>query len=93
MQYPKGTQSHNQLFRAFQDRYFDLLQRRREASATKAQGERDSIIAGIANGKLSLLTTLYLVGGFLLLMFFFLLIAIERHQRRIAGTIITTPAE
>jgi hypothetical protein len=88
MKYPKGTQSHTQIFRAFQERYFALLQQRRESNAAKAEGERQSILAGIVDGRLSLMTTLQILGGFLVLMFFFLLIAIERHQRRLAA--ITT---
>jgi hypothetical protein len=84
LEYPKGTQSPAQIFRAFQDRFFDLLQQRREASAAKANRQRESILSGIADGKLSLVTALQLLGAFLVLMFFFLLIAIERHQRRLA---------
>jgi hypothetical protein len=93
LQYPKGTQSHTQIFRAFQDRFFSLLQQRREANASKADHERQSILAGNADGKLSLLTALQLLGGFLVLMFFFLLIAIERHQRRISEGIRPNSAE
>lgn len=93
LQYPKGTQSHAQIFRAFQDRFFDLLQQRREAHAAKANRERESILGGIADGKVSLVTALELLGGFLVLMFFFLLIAIERHQRRLAALTTPTPAE
>jgi hypothetical protein len=85
-EFPKGTQSHSQIFRAFQDRFFQLLHQRREANAQQAAGERAGILAGIAEGKLSLLTALQILGGFLVLMFFFLLIAIERHQRRAAVT-------
>jgi hypothetical protein len=84
LEYPKGTQSHAQIFRAFQDRFFDLLQERREANAAKANGERQTILTGIADGKLSLVTALELLAAFLVLMFFFLLIAIERHQRQLA---------
>ena len=92
LQYPKGTQSHTQLFRAFQDRYFDLLQERRETNAARADSERQSILDGIVDGK-PLMTTLQILGGFLILMFFFLLIAIERHQRRFATTLTPQPAE
>lgn len=84
LQYPKGTQSHTQIFRAFQDKYFELLERRRSANAAKAESERQGIIGGIAEGNLSLMTALKITGGFLILMFFFLLIAIERHQRKLA---------
>jgi hypothetical protein len=84
-EFPKGTQSHTQIFQAFQNRYFQLLQERRDASAAKAESERQTIMAGFVDGKLSLMTALQVVGGFLALMFFFLLIAIERHQRRLAS--------
>lgn len=84
MQYPEGTQSHTQIFRAFQDRFFELLEQRRNTNASRAQSERESIVAGIAEGQLSLMTALQILGGFLILMFFFLLIAIERHQRKLA---------
>jgi len=85
LEFPKGTQSHNQLFRAFQDRYFSLLTERRERVAREAQEQRDSIVEGNAIGWNSLKTALGIVGGFLTLMFFFLLIAIERHQRRLSS--------
>jgi hypothetical protein len=84
-EFPKGTQSHTQIFKAFQDRFFSLLQERREANAQKAEQERQSIIGGIADGHVSLFTAFQIIGAFLALMFFFLLIAIERHQRRIAA--------
>jgi hypothetical protein len=84
MQYPEGTQSHTQIFRAFQDRFFELLERRRASNAVKAEQERQGILAGVAEGHLSLTTALQILGGFLVLMFFFLLIAIERHQRKLA---------
>ena len=84
MQYPAGTQSHTQIFRAFQDRFFELLEQRRNANASKAEREREAILSGIADGRLSLMTALQILGGFLVLMFFFLLIAIERHQRKLA---------
>jgi hypothetical protein len=93
LQYPKGTQSPAQIFRAFQDRFFDLLQQRREANAAKANGQRESIVSGIAEGKLSLVTAMEILGAFLVLMFFFLLIAIERHQRRIADITLAAAAE
>lgn len=84
MEYPAGTQSHTQIFRAFQDRFFELLEQRRTANATRAERERQGILAGIAEGQLSLVTALQILGAFLILMFFFLLIAIERHQRKLA---------
>jgi hypothetical protein len=87
MQFPKGTQSHTQIFRAFQDRFFALLQERRAANSSAAEKKRQDIIASIADGKLSLVTALQVLGAFLVLMFFFLLIAIERHQRRISTAI------
>ena len=84
MEFPKGTQSHTQIFKAFQDRFFTLLQGRRDENAQKAEQERQGILNGIADGHVSLMTALQILGGFLVLMFFFLLIAIERHQRRLA---------
>lgn len=85
MQFPKGTQSHTALFRAFQDRYFQLLNERRESNAATAERERNDIITGQIEGGLSLWTALQIAGAFLVLMFFFLLIAIERHQRRMSN--------
>jgi hypothetical protein len=84
MQFPKGTQSHTQLFRAFQDRYFQLLNDRRATNAATADRERNEILTGQIEGGLSLWTALQIAGAFLVLMFFFLLIAIERHQRRMS---------
>lgn len=85
MELPEGTQTHSQIFRAFQDRYFTLLNERRNASVEKADSERRGILDGIAEGQRSLFTALQVIGVFLALMFFFLLIAIERHQRIIAA--------
>ncbi|WP_340316369.1 hypothetical protein [Rhizorhabdus argentea] len=85
MQYPKGTRSHAELFRAYQRRFLDLLQHRREENATAAQAERDKILMGNAEGKASLSIAAYVAIGFVVLMFFFLLIAIERHQRIISN--------
>jgi hypothetical protein len=82
MRFPEGTQSHIQIFRAFQNRYYELLNQRRSENAARAQSERLSILHGINEGRLDLMTSLYVIGGFLVLMFFFLLIAIERHQRQ-----------
>lgn len=90
MQFPQGTESHSQLFRTFQDRFFTLLSERRDSAAKEAQSKRDDIIAGQYTGKASLLLALQIAGGFLMLMFFFLLIAIERHQRRLSQ--LATPA-
>jgi TRAP-type C4-dicarboxylate transport system permease small subunit len=84
MRFPEGTQSHAQIFRAYQDRFFSLLTERRTANAARAQTERETIVEGISIGKTNLWTALTLAAGFLILMFFFLLIAIERHQRRLA---------
>ncbi len=86
MEFPNDTQSHSQIFRAFQNRFYELLQERREANAAAAETERTSIQLGIVEGKLSLFTTLQVLGAFLVLMFFFLLIAIERHQRKISAS-------
>lgn len=85
MEFPKGTQSHSEIFEAFHNRYFELLHERREANARDAQNARQDIIDGNIEGKLSLYTALSVLGGFLVLMFFFLLIAIERHQRGISS--------
>lgn len=82
MKFPEGTQSHAQLFRAYQDRFYALLRQRRNDNAAEAQAQRMGIVEGVAKGKLDLRTALWIAVGFLLLMFFFLLIAIERHQRR-----------
>ena len=84
MQFPEGTQTHFQIFRAFQDRYVALLDERRRSTEARAESERQAIINGITEGRLSLFRALQIAGGFLVLMFFFLLIAIERHQRKIA---------
>ena len=85
MEFPEGTQSHIQIFRAFQDRFFGLLHERRERNRRTAEADRNDILLGIVQGHLSLWDALKILGGFLLLMFFFLLIAIERHQRRMAA--------
>ncbi|HEX8668878.1 MAG TPA: hypothetical protein VF727_10970 [Allosphingosinicella sp.] len=85
MEFPKGTQSHTQIFRAFQDRFFTLLNDRREGNRAEAQRKREEISFGNLMGKMTLWTALQIVAGFLVLMFFFLLIAIERHQRRLAA--------
>lgn len=84
MEYPPNTQSHSEIFRAFQDKYLTLLHDRRAAHADEAARKRAEIEAGKVAGAASLFTALQILGGFLLLMFFFLLIAIERHQRRMS---------
>ncbi|HEX8214844.1 MAG TPA: hypothetical protein VF582_05160 [Allosphingosinicella sp.] len=83
-EFPEGTQTHAQIFRAFQDRYFSLLQGRRERYRAEAEREREEISFGNLTGRVTLWTALQILGGFLVLMFFFLLIAIERHQRKLA---------
>ncbi len=82
MEYPANTQSHSEIFRAFQDKYLALLHDRRQSNADEAARKRSEIEAGKVAGAASLFTSLQILGGFLVLMFFFLLIAIERHQRR-----------
>jgi hypothetical protein len=82
MEYPPNTQSHSQIFRAFQDKYLTLLDERRQANANEAARKRADIEAGNVAGAAGLFTSLQILGGFLVLMFFFLLIAIERHQRK-----------
>lgn len=84
MKFPEGTQSHTQLFRAYQDRFYRLLAERRRTNAAEAEAKRIGIVQGVAQGKLDLWRALAIAAAFLLLMFFFLLIAIERHQRRLA---------
>jgi len=84
MQFPKGTRSHTEIFRAYQEKFFELLYSRREENKATAQAEREAIVLGKAEGQASLGYAVYVVGSFVVLMFFFLLIAIERHQRRLA---------
>jgi hypothetical protein len=93
MQLPKGVISHTQLFRTFQDRFFELLSSRRQEFADKATAERSAILLGIEEGKASFGWALYIFGGFLVLMFFFLLIAIEKHQRQLSNGLHGAPAE
>ena len=87
MEFPQGTQSHSQVFRAMQDKYFALLDQRRRDNADTAAAKRMEIAEGNIQGQIDLGTALRIFGGFLALMFFFLLIAIERHQRRIAAVL------
>jgi hypothetical protein len=84
MQFPEGTRSHADIFRAYHDRFFQLLADRRQANSERANAERAMISIGNIEGTLSLTQAMWIFGGFLLVMFFFLLIAIERHQRRLA---------
>jgi hypothetical protein len=85
MRFPENTQSHAQIFRAFQDKYLSLLEERKAANAADAENRRAEIIAGKEEGAGQLMFALQVVGAFLVLMFFFLLIAIERHLRRRAA--------
>jgi hypothetical protein len=84
MRFPEGTRSHADIFRAYHDRFFALLDQRRRANAARAEAARASIMMGNVEGRFALGRAAYIFGGFLLVMFFFLLIAIERHQRRLA---------
>jgi hypothetical protein len=84
-EFPKGTQSHTQIFRAFQDRFFSLLHDRRQSNKAEAERKREEISFGNLMGKLTLWTALQILTGFLVLMFFFLLIVIERHQRKMSA--------
>ncbi|WP_155006540.1 hypothetical protein [Sphingomonas hengshuiensis] len=87
MEFPKGTQSHSQIFHAMQDKFFTLLENRRSSNAATAEARRIEIAESNVRGSIDLSLALRIFGGFIALMFFFLLIAIERHQRRIAATI------
>lgn len=84
MRFPEGTRSHADIFRAYHDQFFRLLQERREANTASAAMERENILVGNVEGWLSLKWSGWILVGFLAVMFFFLLIAIERHQRRLA---------
>lgn len=87
MEFPKGTQSYAQIFRAMQDQYFALLEQRRVSNADNAALQRTKIVEANIRGGESLGTALRIFGGFIALMFFFLLIAIERHQRRLSASL------
>jgi hypothetical protein len=87
LQFPENTQTHAQIFRAFQDRFFSLLHERRERNRAEAERKREEISFGNLMGKVTLWTALQILAGFLVLMFFFLLIAIERHQRKMVGDV------
>lgn len=93
MQLPSGVASHTQVFRAFQDRFFELLTTRRQQYADQAAGERSAIELGILEAKANFGWALYVFGAFLILMFFFLLIAIEKHQRQLSNGYTEPPAE
>jgi hypothetical protein len=81
---PEGVISPPDLFGAYQEKFWTLLNERREANAAKARTERAEIVEGNAVGTARLWMAAYIVGGFVSVMLLFLLIAIERHQRRIA---------
>ncbi len=85
MKLPNGVVSHVDLFAAYQHKYLDTMLARRAESKQEAEAERNAILDANNRGKANLLTVISVIGGFLALMFFFLLIAIERHQRRLAG--------
>ena len=87
MEFPKDTQSHSQIFEAFQTRYFELLGERRIANQADAENQRIAIAEGKIEGQIGMFSALQIVGAFLALMFFFLLIAVERHQRRMSAVI------
>jgi hypothetical protein len=91
MRLPEGTRSHADVFRAYHDRFFALLEQRRRENSETAAAARQAIAYGQIEGSMSLSKSAYLFGGFLLVMFFFLLIAIERHHRRVAR--VLAPAE
>ena len=85
-EYPKGTETPAEIFAAYNDQYWRLLNQRREANQAAAESARQDIAFGKIAGSGMLMTALQIAAGFVLLMFFFLLIAIERHQRVIART-------
>jgi hypothetical protein len=85
MEYPTGIKSPGQVFHDMQDRYFSLLERRREENRAEADRQRQAIRERNADGAAALASSWQVVGGFIAIMFFFLLIAIERHQRRLGA--------
>jgi hypothetical protein len=87
MEFPEGTQSHAQIFRAMQDQYFTLLETRRSSNASDAERQRMEIMIGKDLAWSDFGRAIQIFGGFVVLMFFFLLIAIERHQRRISAAL------
>jgi hypothetical protein len=86
-EFPKGTLSHAQIFKAYHNRYLELLAGRRDENRYEAEAERQSIIEGKVAGGGAIWFAIQLAAAFLALMFFFLLIAIERHQRRLSEEI------
>lgn len=90
MKLPSGVTSYAQIFRGYQERFFEILAERRKANADEASSLRAAIAADNLSGQASLSDAVKLFGGFLAVMFFFLLIAIERHQRNLATV---TPAK
>lgn len=85
MEYPEGIRSHSDVFREFQERFFDLFDQRQRENREEAQAKRQSIVEGIQNGYESLTSVVKILAIFMVLMFLFLLIAIERHQRKLAA--------
>jgi hypothetical protein len=92
MQLPKGVRSYTEIFGLFHDNYLMKLQERREANHADAQSRRADIVEDNVAGRAALVQSLQVAAGFLVLMFFFLLIAIERHQRKLAGALSRAPA-
>lgn len=86
---PAGIVSHSDLFEAYQDAYLTKLAEKRDANAAAAQRERENIMADNVNGQTQLWSALTVVGAFVVLMFLFLLIALERHQRKIAASVVS----
>jgi len=83
---PDGVISPSDLFRAYHEKFISTLVAHRTDNAAMAESTREDIVQDNAKGAQSLWTAMLVVGGFVVLMFLFLLIALERHQRRIAGT-------
>jgi hypothetical protein len=82
---PDGVISPPDLFRAYHKKFISTLVAHRTDNAAKADSTRVDIAHDNATGAQNLWTAMLVVGGFVVLMFLFLLIALERHQRRIAG--------
>jgi hypothetical protein len=87
MRFPEGTRSHADIFRAYHDRFFSLLDERRQSNVERAALQRRDIMIGNAEGSVSLESAKWHLGAFLVLMFFFLFVAVERHQRRLAAIV------
>ncbi|MGI4880651.1 MAG: hypothetical protein ACRYG4_24565 [Janthinobacterium lividum] len=81
-QIPLTLSTPAEIFASHQGHFISLLAERRAANRQDASLARQAIVEANAEGRLSLIYAVYIVGGFIVLMFFFLLIAIERHQRR-----------